>query len=629
FQVEIASAPAAPADVAGLARHDLVVLGEIPALDFSPSQLDALAAFVRDLGGGLLLLGGEQSLGPGGYARTAIEEVSPTAFDLKQERRRASLAEVIAVDFSGSMAAKAGEHTKLELANEAAVRSADLLGEGDRLGVLHVDAAPHWTVPLAPVVDKAKIAERIRAVGPGGGGIFVDLTLETAYAALRKETTQLKHLLLFADGSDAEERTRAPALVARAKAAGITTSVVALGSGKDVTALERLATLGGGRFYLIEDARRLPAVFAQETVLASRSAINEVRFVPAPRAAGPALRGIDFGAAPPLTGYVVTIPKNRAEVHLAGPEGDPVLATWSVGTGRAGVFTSDFSNRWGHAWTSWEGASRLFGQLSRQLARRAEDPRVRLQAEFENGGLAIRATALDARGRRDTFRRLRVVVSGPEGYQRTAPLEVIGPGHFGLELSPSRPGAYVMTLVDDVTGEPLATGGAVLASGIEQRPVGTDRALLGRVATLTGGKVRDTLAGIFRERERRRFAYSPLEPTLLATCAAALLLAVTARRLFVSIPRLRRATIERRSSASAASITGTLAALRARKRKARGEPAPPSEQTAEAAQPSAHEPSAGSPPRAATPAPKPPLRPPERGRTAAEILLERRRRRLR
>src|SRR5690606_13480037 len=295
--------------------------------------------------------------------------------------------------------------------------------------------------------------------------------------------------------------------------------------------------------------------------------------------------------------YVVTIPKSRTEVHLEGPEGDPVLATWSVGTGRAGVFTSDFSNRWGHAWTSWEGASRLFGQLSRQLARRAEDPRVRLQAEFENGGLAIRATALDARGRRDTFRRLRVVVSGPEGYQRTAPLEVIGPGHFGLELSPSRPGAYVMTLVDDVTGEPLATGGAVLASGIEQRPVGTDRALLGRVATLTGGKVRDTLAGIFRERERRRFAYSPLEPTLLATCAAALLLAVTARRLFVSIPRLRRATIERRSSASAASITGTLAALRARKRKARGEPAPPSEQTAEAAQPSAHEPSAGSPPR--------------------------------
>ena len=41
-----------------------------------------------------------RSMGPGGYARTPIEEVSPVAFDLKQEKRRASLAEVIAIDYS-------------------------------------------------------------------------------------------------------------------------------------------------------------------------------------------------------------------------------------------------------------------------------------------------------------------------------------------------------------------------------------------------------------------------------------------------------------------------------------------------------------------------------------------------
>ena len=36
-----------------------------------------------------------------------------------------------------------------------------------------------------------------------------------------------KHLLLFSDGDDAEERNRAPVLVASAKRQGITTSVVA------------------------------------------------------------------------------------------------------------------------------------------------------------------------------------------------------------------------------------------------------------------------------------------------------------------------------------------------------------------------------------------------------------------
>ena len=155
-------------------------------------------SYVRDLGGGLLLMGGDHSLSArAASGKTPVEEVSPVSFDLKQERRRASLAEVIAVDYSGSMAMSAGSNTKLELANEAAVRSAELLGAGDRLGVMHVDTAVRWTVPLGPVLDKAQIAKDIRAVGPGGGGIYIDLSLENGYRALSKEHVQLKHLFCF------------------------------------------------------------------------------------------------------------------------------------------------------------------------------------------------------------------------------------------------------------------------------------------------------------------------------------------------------------------------------------------------------------------------------------------------
>src|SRR6185369_12217456 len=119
--------------------------------DLASSQIDALASYTKDLGGGLLLMGGDHSMGPGGYARTPIEEVSPVSFDLKKEKRRASLAEVIAIDYSGSMSAIVGGQTKLALANEAAARSASLLGPGDRLGVEHVDDRVAWTVPLAAV----------------------------------------------------------------------------------------------------------------------------------------------------------------------------------------------------------------------------------------------------------------------------------------------------------------------------------------------------------------------------------------------------------------------------------------------------------------------------------------------
>ncbi len=531
FSVDAVGPGGVPADIAGFAAYDVVVLGDIAAPELAPTQIDALASYVRDLGGGLLLMGGDHAMGPGGYGKTPIEDVSPVSFDIKQERRRASLAEVIAIDYSGSMGMSVGGHTKLELANEAAARSAKLLGGGDRLGVMHVDTSVKWTVPIGPVTDTDKIEKAIRAVGPGGGGIYVDLSLKTAYEALSHEKVNLKHVLLFSDGGDAEQHSGSFAMAASAKARGITTSVVALGKGSDVSDLEHISKLGGGRFYLIEDASRLPSVFAQETILAARSSINEIVFKPHPAASAPPTRGVDFGAEPALKGYVVTIPKGRAQVLLRGPESDPILATWSIGIGRAAAFTSDFKDRWGVDWTSWDGATRLFGQLARDIARVADDPHVRLEADASGGELHVRATVVDDDGRTESFKRLKARVGGPDGFSHEIALEAVGAGSYAATLPLGRPGSYIVTAVDELGGQPLGTTGAVLTAGEELRPTGSDRALLARIAGLTGGKVRDTLAGIFNDREARRFAYRGIGNSLLVLAALALLLGVAARRL--------------------------------------------------------------------------------------------------
>jgi uncharacterized membrane protein len=652
FRVDSVGAAAVPADIAGFAAYDVIVMSDISAPDLTTTQIDAIAAYVRDLGGGLLLMGGDKSMGPGGYGKSPIEEVSPVSFDLKQERRRASLAEIIAIDYSGSMGMRVGKNTKLELANEAAARSAELLGSGDRLGVMHVDTAVQWTVPLGPVSDKPGIEKKIRAVGPGGGGILIDLTLQNAYAALDREKVNLKHLLLFADGDDSEDRAAAFGLVSSAKARGITTSVISLGQGHDATALERMSQLGDGRFYLVEDASRLPSIFAQETILAARSAINEVTFRVAPGAPGAAIRGIDISALPALTGYVVTIPKGRAQVHLRGPEGDPILATWSVGIGRAAAFTSDYKDRWGRAWTSSPEAARLFGQLARDITRRADDPRVRLEADAAGGELHVRASLVGDDGRAESFRRLKVRVAGPDGFRREVPLEAVGAGAYAATVPLSRPGAYIATAVDEMDGQPAATTGAVLSAGEELRPTGTDRGLLARIAEVTGGQVRDTLAGIFTERSVKRFAYTSLDLPLLLMAAFALLLGVAARRLAMpewagAIPRGLRARARARSerareravqnAARAEARASTLGALRERKAESSAEttrppvvtelPPPSRPRFGQYPPPGARRapPAAGAPPAtgAAPAAGAPPAS--SRGLSAAEILLARRR----
>ncbi len=534
--VDVKGPLGSPADLGQLAAYDLVVVAGLSADAFTPEQLTDLNSFTSAVGGGLLLMGSPRAFGPGGWARTPVEEVSPVSFDLKQERRRGSLAEVILIDYSGSMSARAGSHTKLELANEAAARSAAVLGAGDELGVAHVDTEVRWTVPLQAVTAPAALANTIRGVAPGGGGILVDLALRNGYQALAQRSANLRHVLLFADGSDAEERTHAPALVASAAAAGVTTSVVSLGRGPDSAALEKLSRVGGGRFYLVEDATRLPAIFAQETVIATRSAIHEGPFNASAAAPSPLLRNVDLAQAPALGGYVITVPKPRAEVLATALEGDPLLAQWSVGLGRVAVFASDYGAAWGGAWSTWPSATTLFGQLGRALMRRDDDADLRLVTEVAGGVLRLRASAIDDQGRAESFLRLTAHIAGPDGFSWKGALQATGTGQYETAVTLERPGAYVVTAVEDGDGGRSVMAGVVASNLDELRPAPTDRKLLQELSELTGGKVRDTLAGVFAERPTPRRSFRDFTAWLALSGALSLLFGVGARRL--SAPEL-------------------------------------------------------------------------------------------
>jgi len=602
FDVDVTTPTRGPADASELLSSDLVVLGDVPARDFSGDQLEQLASYVEHLGGGLLLFGGKRAMGPGGYAGTPVEKVSPVSFELRNERRRARLAEVIAIDYSGSMAVNAGSHTKLELANEAAVRSAELLGSLDRLGVLHVDTTATWTVPLGPLGDKAELGRRVRAVGPGGGGIYVDRALETAYAALDREQVEQKHVLLFADGDDAEERRRAPALAQAARRKNVTTSVVALGRGQDTAGLEALSREGEGRFYLVEDATRLPAVFAEETTIAAGSALSEEPFRARPGMPIAATRNVDALRAPPLGGYVVTTRKPRAEVALLARDDDPLLAVWPAGSGHAGAFTSDYSEPWGTAWRDWPDAARLFAQLGRSLARGTDDGSVTVAASATAGALRVVATAVAEDGGLDADRNLTTTVVGPDGFARSRTLEATSAGSYEALVPLAHTGTYVADVRDEGSGRSVGSAAAVLTAGDELEPGGTDRALLQRIATLTGGRMRATLDDVFADRPQSRRNFRPLSTWLSAIGALAMLLSVAARRMKSLGVRRRLASAALRPESAPAPTSTADAPEAAATTPHAPEPLGPSAVTADTAEP-----------------PAPP--------TTAELLLSRRRRR--
>lgn len=535
YRVHVRGRFSVPTDLAELAAYDLVVLADIPAKDLLPSQMEAMEKYVKDFGGGLLLFGSDSSMGPGGYGKTPIEDISPVSFDLVKEKRRSQLSELIVIDFSGSMGARVDDkYNKLDLANEAAARSAALLGKDDRLGVWHVDTTIYETVKMGPVLDPVGIAKKIRSVGVGGGGIFIDLSLREGYKALEKESHGLKHMLLFSDGADAEERNEAPSLVKAAAKKGITTSVIALGDGWDVPALADMAKLGGGRFYLITDARKLPAVFAQETVLAAKSSVHEEEFVPRVRSSSSILKGIDWKKAPSLRGYVVTQVKPRAQLLLDGPEGDPILVTWPIGLGHVAAWASDYTDQWGGPFVLWPSAAQLMTQLAREVGRKADEARVKIEAQAKDGVLHVTAEPTTLSGSAGLLH-LKAHVEGPDGAPRDVEL-LPGPGGTYVTTLPiGTPGAYVVRAIDvgdDGKGTQSAgLAATVLSRADELRPTGSDRRTLERIAEVTGGVVDAPLGAVFARRTGLRPTPLPLAPYLLPAALALMLLGVAARRL--------------------------------------------------------------------------------------------------
>ncbi|MFO0713234.1 MAG: VWA domain-containing protein [Sandaracinus sp.] len=639
---------AVPLTLAELASFDLIVLSDLNARSLTDGQMSALRAYVRDLGGGLLMLGARDAFGLGGYAYTPVEEVLPATFDLRQRRDRASLAMVIAIDKSGSMTVEVSPGVmKLDLANEAAARSAALLSPMDRLAVEHVDTEITWTLPMVAVDQPEALGATIRRAAPGGGGIFVDVALGGAYAQLRAQDTQLKHFLLFSDGSDSEEMTHARQLVTDAARDGITTSVVSMGNGPDTPELEVLSRLGGGRFYIVENMTELPRIFTQETITASRSALVEEPFHITVGGPADLTRGIDFASAPMLDGYVVVNARPRATVVLGArresAEGDDaLLATWRTGVGQSGIFTTDGGGHYGRSWLGWPGYAPLFGQLARSLSRAPERHDAQLDVEIEGSHGSIRVEAMDDHGRFRNHLDLLATISAPGGTSQQVALEQTGPGRYEAAFDGAAPGSYLVTvreLGDDGEGSIVGSAGLVRGRGDELRGEGTDHALLSQIAAATGGSVRTSLRELFLDRPAPTYAHRELWRELLLASMWLLLLSVALRR-FVLPERVRAllARLSRRPQARTATTDAgslaTLDALRARRARSTGGTdgeAKPRELAPEVARAaSSHASAPASAPRdEASHAPPPPDEPPPPSAPAppsslAENLLQRR-----
>ena len=533
-----------PADLEPLSSYASVVMVNVNAKNLSPRKMETLQSYVRDLGGGLVAVGGPESYGMGGYFGTPLEETLPVDMQIQDEERFPSVSIVLVIDRSGSMGANEGGLTKIQLAAEGAVRVVELLHDFDEITVIPVDTQPDNPIGPLPAGDKEVAIGLIRQIGAGGGGIYVRTGLEAAAQALAGSENQVKHIILLADGADSEQKEGVPELIAGLTAEGVTVSTVSIGGGPDVAWLQEMAELGGGRFHLTDQAANLPQIFTQETTSIQRSYLVEERFFASLASSSPILAGIS--AVPPLYGYVGTSPKGTAQVVLNTHQGDPLLAAWQYGLGRAVAWTSDATGRWAADWVRWEGFPVFWAQAVRWTISQDRDSSLETVIDFSGEQARLTVDARDAGGDFLNNLSMEANVVGPTGEVTNLTLSQVAPGRYESSFTPGTDGAYFIGVAGTATGNGEATvaqtTGWVLGYSPEYRHLAANPQLLEVLAEVTGGRdLAGEVTAVFDHNLASEAAARPIWPWLTLLAAALLPVDIAVRRLVVSRRDLERA----------------------------------------------------------------------------------------
>ncbi len=498
-RVVVTSPSDIPADRSGLAAYDTIVFDDVPAYRVSLDRMDAIESFVRDMGGGFLMLGGTSSFGAGGYSATPIEDLLPVDMDVTASLKVPSLAMLFVIDRSGSMGAQNSSGvSKLDLVKEAVLTTVEIINPVYRVGVLAFDADYEWTVPLIAAGEVEAISESLSGLETGGGTILYD-AMEEAFRNLNETPAAAKHVIVLSDGltSDAEFDS----LVGEMLDSGITVSTVSIGSNADRELMRSIAHRGGGRSYVTRDVSTVPRIFTSETTLVTQDLVVEERFVPSLEARPPFMQAVDTTIIPPLDGFVLTYAKPNADIVFAGPGGNPILSVRRYGLGRSAAFTSDFAGLWSDAWLRWDQTPTLMVGLLRALSSasvlfahggegggRSTAVAVDITTVREPNELLVEADIVDASGSYLVDPNLELRVVGPDGFTSRHELVLESPGRYRAQLLPPPLGTSVATIGTPERGV-LSRFGIVNAYPGELRPGPVNGPLLRDIAGITGGSI--------------------------------------------------------------------------------------------------------------------------------------------
>ncbi len=596
IQVTVQGSDELFAGLGELQRYDAVILANVPrtsgdvdnVTNFSDEQIQMLVHNTQELGCGLLMIGGPNSFGAGGWANTELEKAMPVDFQI-YNAKVVPVGALAMVMHASEMAQ--GNYWQKVIAREAL----KVLGPHDYCGVVHWGGREEWLwgKPNGLVrvgANKTNMVARLSRMTPGDMPEF-DPSLKMAAASFAKLTdAAVKHMIVISDG-DPSPPTLATLQAFKSLGAKISTVAVGTHGAAGSFQLQKIAKFTGGKYYVVKNPKALPRIFQKETMRVARPLVKEKQGLePRLKFRHEALQGID--SIPPIDGFVLTTVKqnNLVEVALVSPEpadekNATLFAAWTFGAGRTAVLTTDAGHRWASDWTSWENYDRFFSQLVRWSMRPTGDQgKFSVATQVQDGKVRVVITALDKEDELLNFLEMSGSLIRPDMNSDSVQMRQVAPGRYVGEFEAIAPGSYFVS-VSPGPGHGLIRTGVNVPYSAEYRDRETNEALLQSLAQMKprGGQPGKVISGqlepgrvdqllktsTFRRDLARSISTRDIWPLLVMLAGCVFFADVFVRRVAVSFdwvpPLIARARVAITGSGEVPVVDERIERLRSRK----------------------------------------------------------------
>ncbi len=485
--------------LAELQRYDSIILANVSrssgtdadnVTSFSDDQISMLERNTREMGCGLIMIGGPDTFGAGGWTNTELEKAMPVDFEIKNAKVTPVGALVLMMH--------AGEMPQANYwQKRIAFESIKMLGSRDYCGLVQWNGNESWLwgasqgglIRVGP--NRKMMLGRVDQMTIGDMPAFDPGLKMAATAFAGVKDAAVKHMIIISDG-DPSPPTMATLNLLKQQQVKVTTVAVGSHGMLGSQEMQKISTFTGGKYYEVKSANALPKIYQRETRRIARPLVYEPKPPVQPQivAQHEILDGFE-GGVPPISGFVLTSVKDNplVEVILRSPQpatekNATVLAAWTYGAGKTAVLTTDAGKRWAADWTSWDNYDKFFSQLVRWSMRPTDDAgNFNVATNVRDGSTQVIVTALDQNDEFLNNQSLSGTVVAPDMKSIPFHIEQTAPGRYTGEFPSELAGSYLVVINPGAGKAPIRTGVNVGYSA-EYRDYQTNMALLRNLAEL-------------------------------------------------------------------------------------------------------------------------------------------------